>query len=347
MLEHWIKPLEKPFFGASSDKGEALGHLVRFQLEEIHPGRTLALIGADEKWANHVRRHLYSFRNGLNNSVLYDLGNFHSQKPDFILEAIKELLDSRVLPVVIGARRDVALPLIKYFESRDPENQALYLAESLPSWLNNLSDPPKTQFLGIQQHVSYEILEAIAIEHRLPVVRLGTSRDALEDMEPYGRQTSLMVFDLSVMRCSDLGAQVSRSSSGYCTEEACRITRYLGSSSSLQAAVFSGHDPYAIERNASTNTMAQLIWYFISGFNQRIDETPDSSEKFTRYTLQISQCDFDLTFVRSNRSGRWWVNLPGSPDAYHPCAHTDYRAACEDRVTDRILQYIDLSLQAR
>jgi len=97
--------------------------------------------------------------------------------------------------------------------------------------------------------------------------------------------------------------------------------------------------------NQSANTQAQLLWYLISGFDQRIVETPDASDRFTQYLVHLQRYDFDLIFFKSNNSGRWWLKLPSeNTQQMFSCAYGDYLAACEDVVSDRVSRFVELSL---
>ena len=345
MLEHWISPLDTSLFDALSSTRNSLGKQVQFEYGSQTQKRAAAIIGADTKWANRVRRHLYRFSADFQSLALTDLGNFRSSQPDFMCEAIKELIDSGVIPIILGAPRSFDLPLIKSLAKRKDYSNSLIVAESLPAWLEFESESPKTQFLGMQQHVTMPVLQSMAIDRHFPILRLGASRDGLEEVEPYARESNALLFDLSSMRMADLLAQKARSSSGYCTEEACRIMRYSGLSPLLQCVAVTGHDPMCLSHDVSANTTAQLCWYLLSGLNSRVDEKPATTDNFTQYTIQLSECEFDLTFFKSKRSGRWWVQIPGKDNVEtHPCAHADYVSACEDRVTGRILSFIDASL---
>lgn len=344
MLEHWIKPLDSPFLESLSTSPGSIGNEMQFVLHRRDEMRKVALVASDTKWANRVRKHLYRFASDFRSIELFDLGDLRSQQPGFITEACKELIDSQVIPLILGARRDLSQQMLLFLRSQSYWDSSLYISESIPQWVVSSVSPPEAQFIGVQQHVLPRLQREYASKYNLPVIRLGQSRDALEDIEPYARISTAAIFDLAAMRMADMPAQDSLSSSGFCTEEACRIMRYVGLSPALRCLVVEGHDPLSLAFDESANTTAQLAWYFLSGLDQRVDEVPASTDKFTQYTLQISDCSFDLTFFKSNRSGRWWVSIPGKQKQSFPCALNDYNAAKEDKITDRLMRYIDLTL---
>ena len=123
------------------------------------------------------------------------------------------------------------------------------------------------------------------------------------------------------------------------------MMRYSGTSPRMNCICLSGHDPLLASHDQSANTQAQLLWYMISGFDQRVVETPDSSDRFTQYLVHLQKYDFDLIFYKSNNSGRWWLKLPSENSSnVLSCAYGDYLAACEDVVSDRVSRFVEMSL---
>ena len=172
-------------------------------------------------------------------------------------------------------------------------------------------------------------------------------REALDECEPEIRDCGFLNIDLSVIRSADLPSQISYSSSGLTTEEACRLARYAGLSPEIKCVALSGHDPLAVEHGISANTTAQMLWYFVSGFDKRVIERPSNGDNFTQYLVHLQRFDFDLNFYKSNSSGRWWLQLPANGrQKLFSCAYGDYLAACEDVVTDRVVKCVELSMDA-
>ena len=88
--------------------------------------------------------------------------------------------------------------------------------------------------------------------------------------------------------------------------------------------------------------LAQILWYFIEGFNCRFDEYPVlTSQGFSRYTVTLS--DRELVFYQSKKSKRWWIEITNEDYLNNKmerttllsCTHEDYQDACSDRLPDR------------
>jgi hypothetical protein len=345
MIERWLKPLEVDrIITSQNNENRVLGE-VKFTTEGIAAGRTIAILGVDEKWADAVRKHLYQFAPDFAQTVICDLGNFRKPNPEFIAPAITELIKAGVLPVLIGCQAEMGAAMLMSLRSKDPETQGVYVQESFPEWHHGDNIQEQTSFIGIQQHlVSNETLLHLNASN-VSWTRLSNVRDAMDESEPEIRDAGFLFFDMSAIRYSDFPAQNSASTSGFFTEEACKIMRYSGTSPRLNCICLSGHDPNSTAIGQSANTQAQLLWYLISGFDQRVIERPEEGDHFTQYVVHLQRYDFDLVFFKSNHSGRWWFKLPSEkPAKLFSCAYGDYLAACEDVVSDRISRFVEMSL---
>ncbi|MCK6692611.1 MAG: hypothetical protein L6Q97_10970 [Thermoanaerobaculia bacterium] len=64
----------------------------------------------------------------------------------------------------------------------------------------------------------------------------------------------------------------------------------------------------------------------------------------TEYIVDFRGLNYQLTFWKSIRSGRWWMQTPVTTRKKHqrhyliPCSFQDYQAACREELPDRLLQ---------
>ncbi|MDX1478426.1 MAG: hypothetical protein R3301_12020 [Saprospiraceae bacterium] len=344
MLEHWIKPVDEARLAGFFIPPEALGQYCRFELNDRPDGPMVALIGADPKWAGRVRSQLYQFAARSKQGIVCDLGDFRQLQPEFVIPALHEVLAGGICPVIVGARPDLSLTLMHAIRQSRTTPRAVFLHEQIPGWLMAVPEGASMQVIGAQQHLMHTHTVAEAERLRIGSLRLGQSRNDLAMVEPLIRDAEVMGVDMSALRYSDMPAQTSHSTSGFTTEEACQMMRYAGMSPSLRGMALTGHDPMSAAHGVSANTVAQMIWYFIDGFVQRIHESPRQTEHFTRYLVHLKDYDFDLSFHKSEKSGRWWVEVPGKAGpSLHSCSYKDYQAACEDVVTERIFACLEPS----
>lgn len=68
------------------------------------------------------------------------------------------------------------------------------------------------------------------------------------------------------------------------------MTRYAGLSNKLSSIGFFEYNPNYDINNMTAKMISQMIWYFIEGFSNRIDDIPTpESEDFIKYIVQIEE----------------------------------------------------------
>ncbi len=100
----------------------------------------------------------------------------------------------------------------------------------------------------------------------------------------------------------------------------------------------------SLDRKAQTaNVLAQMIWYFIDGLSHRKGDFPISTEGLTEYIVEVKSLDFTVTFWKSQRSGRWWLQVPVKTSKQQqrhrliPCSYNDYKLASQGELPDRLV----------
>jgi formiminoglutamase len=54
--------------------------------------------------------------------------------------------------------------------------------------------------------------------------------------------------------------------------------------------------------------------------------------------------NYQLTFWKSTKSGRWWMQVPMKTKRQHerhrlvPCSYQDYQSACREELPERLMQ---------
>jgi hypothetical protein len=88
--------------------------------------------------------------------------------------------------------------------------------------------------------------------------------------------------------------------------------------------------------------LAQILWYFIEGVNCRVNDEDFTNEtNYQKFTVLIE--DEELIFYKSNKIGRWWIEIPFLPNVNNklkqhtllPCIHNDYIDACKGKIPER------------
>lgn len=379
----FIEPVNKSLLKVKEWPGhKALGQTMLLHEDEFPPldQVKVAIIGVKEErgaenneGCSHapdaIRASLYGLFGHWNGLGIADLGNiragFSVEDTYFALsQVVAELLGQNIIPVVIGGSHDLTWAIYQAFQQRsklvniasiDPifdlgtENSGLgsrswlsHIIMSQPNFLFNYTNIGYQTYLVDQQ--SLDLMANLLFD----TYRLGNIRAAIEEAEPVLRNADLLSFDMTAVRASDAPGNGNAIPNGFAGEEACRIARYAGMSDKLSAAGFFELNPTFDRLGVSADLAAQMIWYFLDGVAHRFNELPgQNTEGFTRYLVRIEGQPDELVFLRSKKSGRWWIDLsmgraPGSKYERHhyvPCSEADYQQAMQDELPDRWWQF--------
>jgi hypothetical protein len=81
----------------------------------------------------------------------------------------------------------------------------------------------------------------------------------------------------------------------------------------------------------------------MDGVSQRVGDFPIGSKKeYTKFTVFLEEIRHDLVFLKSNKSDRWWMEVPYPPkeglkyERHHlvPCNRRDYDLALGNDIPD-------------
>jgi len=263
---------------------------------------------------------------------LYCLGEIlPGENPEDTFSALKEvvfeLVKNDVLPVVIGGSQDLTLAIYQAYEKLEQTVNLLSIDSHFDlgdpqkpieadGWLNKII-LHKPSFLFNYANIGYQSYYVNAEEAELfskmffDVHRLGEYYSDSTIAEPLARNSDILSFDLDAIRSSDYSGNAKYSPHGFYGEDACRMMRYAGISDKLTSVGvfnFNGHDG---RMDLNANLVAQMVWYFIEGFNQRKGDYPKSTKKhYIKYRVSIDDFKDEIQFYKSDKSGRWWIEVP-------------------------------------
>ncbi|MEX0968098.1 MAG: hypothetical protein WD077_12735 [Bacteroidia bacterium] len=334
-------------------------------------GCTIALVGIrmteeEDPFSMQVRKWLYRLRRKSYAATMLDAGDLlldddREKNCQSLGYVISELLLKNIMPVLIGGPQYLvygqylAFQYMKEFANLvcfdnrfafEPEEAGTITDENYLQRMTFSANPYIFNFsiLGYQGYFvdapALEALEKLYFDH----YRLGNVRADLKEIEPVIRAADFMSFNVSAVRQSDSPAGIFPSPNGFTGEEACALARYAGLSDSLRCISFGGVDLLHKNRQQTAHLLAQMIWYFADGTLNHIREEPISGDPgFTRFITTIHKEACEIIFYKSNRTGRWWMEIPLDnhnnrelPNKHViPCTYTDYQHACNDEMPER------------
>ncbi len=359
MLNHWLKPVPPNIMASENDA--PLGTLLQIYTAEKLPNlreTQVAIIGIGETDANEVRRYLYQMSAPFYNLAVADLGNVRKSNPTFVIPLFKEILESQIIPVIISADTSPLVALYKALQAFQSHISLTVVDERIrlnehrkteETWyLNPLLLTPRHKpyylsIIGCQTHYTTPEVFQFFERHTYDCLRLGSARADLTETEPLLRDGDLAALHLAALRQADAPGQLVPTPAGFTVEEACQLCRYAGMSDKLRAYGIFGFRQEWDQQGQTAQAVAQMVWYFLEGVSQRKNDFPVSTDGLTEYIVDFKHLDYQLTFWKSQRSNRWWMQVPVKlGKKYHrhrliPCSYNDYKLACQDELPDRLL----------
>jgi len=315
---------------------------------------------------DHIRRKLYSLARIRNAINIIDLGNMRpGTAPSDTLYGIRDivfhLLENNVIPVIMGGTQDITLgcheALMKYrgkvrlltVDARlDMDKGEKEITSD--TWLEKImaDTTGKTGYVNLGHQ---EYLVSLADLDRLGrkgyhTWRVGKVRENIPYYEPLFRDAEIHSFDLAAVRQSDAPGTLNPSPNGFSGNEICQMAHFSGLSDHISVFIVSEVNPRLDVRDQTTHLAAQMIWFFTNGLAQRMKETPDpAGENFTQFVIDLTGTGHKITFLKSNRTDRWWFLTP-LPDKitgkqeWVACSYEDYLLAGKREIPERWLDML-------
>jgi arginase family enzyme len=308
-----------------------------------------------------IRKKLYQLFPGNWKTEIADLGNVtkgNSVTDTYfaVSEILAELLKKNIIPVIIGGGQDITYINYRAYDSleqtvnvtavdsrfdlgdlnADLTSQS-YLSKIImqePNNLFNYSNVGYQTYFNSQEEI--RLLDTLFFD----TCRLGKAKE-LENIEPAFRNADIVSIDMGAVRQSEAPANNNASPNGFYGEEICAIARYAGISDKVSSfGIYEYNSKYDINHQTA-NLIAQMIWYFIEGVNFRVKDYPFSGkENYQKFTVILDDDD-PLVFYKSNKTGRWWIEINILSDnkykrhALIPCTYQDYKEATKQIIPER------------
>ena len=368
----FLKPLDneilKTIKGFSSQQ---LSSKVVFHSEEDFPDLNkikIAIIGVLENNGtsysgpdvdlSHIRKELYGLYPGNWDASIADLGDIQAgdstSDTHFALKkVVSHLLKKNIIPIIIGGSQDLTYALYRAYDELEQmvnlvsidskfdfgkENESIsassYLTKIIieePNNLFNFSNLGYQTYLNPQEEI--DLIDKLFFE----AYRLGLVSNDIAISEPVFRDADLVSLDLTSVQSAASGNFTSFVPNGFNGKEVCALARYAGISDKVSLFGIFNHNN-SIQESV---LVAQVIWYFIEGYQYRSNEYPfGSRENYIKYIIPLEE---ELVFYKSNKTDRWWIEIPFisnnniklKKSSLLPCSYEEYLGACNQEIPER------------
>lgn len=368
----FLKPLDNEILQFIKEfSSHQLGSKVVFHTAEEFPDLNkvnLAIIGVLENRGDknqteqvdlsNIRKELYGLFPGNWDASIADLGNIlagnSSDDTYFALKkVVSNLIKKKIIPIVIGGSQDLTYALYRAYDDLEQmvnlvsiDNKFDFGKESekvsAASYLTKIIiDEPNNLFnfsnIGFQTY--YNSQEEIDLIEKLffDAYRLGDISNNIAIAEPVFRDADIVSIDLTAVKSSDSGNFTPFIPNGFNGKEICSLSRYAGISDKVSLLGIFNHNSTRQE----SIIIAQIIWYFIEGFHYRSNEYPfGSKENYLKYIIPLEE---ELIFYKSNKTDRWWIEIPFISNSNNklrkntllPCSYDEYLGACNHEIPER------------
>lgn len=315
-------------------------------------------------WVADFRLSFYQLFGGDWKTPLFDLGIINPGQTinDTYLalkEVVSELIKNNLFPLIVGGSQELTFPIYQAFEKLEQTVNLLTIDPSFDlgdpdktiasdGWLNKiLAHQPNFLFnfslVGYQSYLTDPKEIKLLDDLYFDAFRLGDFYTNERMIEPQLRNADILSFDLTAIRSSDYKSNQRNLPHGFYGEDACRIMRYAGMSDKLSVVGLFNFLPNNAGYGSDINLLAQMVWYFIEGFNLRKQDYPIGSKSaYLKYRVNIDDFKDEIIFYKSNKSGRWWLEVPypkikGVKLQRHllvPCDYEDYENALKNELPD-------------
>jgi formiminoglutamase len=274
-----------------------------------------------------------------------------------VANVVTELVKAEIIPIIIGGSQDLTLAQYKGYEQLEqvvnlatidstfdigsPEQRATsngFLSHIIlhePCYLFNYSN------IGYQSYLvnpsELELMETMYFD----TCRLGAFNQDFKVAEPLLRNCDMVSLDCLSIRSSDFASAVNTSPNGFYAEQVCQIARYAGMSDKMTS--FGVYNIPDAANQSDLHLIAQIIWHVLDGINNRKFDFPVGSKAgYAKYNVTIQDFKDEIVFYKSDRSDRWWMEVPYPPkhgsrfQRHHmvPCNYEDYLIAGKNEIPD-------------
>lgn len=356
-LELFISKLPKHSFGRMMHihTSKSLPKLDNVQLALITVNETRGSLNAEENINfDHFRKNLYHLFPGNWTSRMVDLGTIDAGETiEDTYVALKmlvsDLLKRNIVPVVIGGSQDLTYGIYRGYDSQE-QNVNLVCIDNKIDIVDDVENPSETfmtriimevptnlsNFSTVGYQTYYNSQEEIDLIDKMyfESYRLGEIISDIKVAEPIFRDADSVSLDINAIKSSDLGFFSHFNPNGFDGREICSLARYAGLSDRVSSFGIFNID------NVSEKSLliTQILWYFVEGFNFRMNEYPYISKStYLKYIVPLEEQE--LVFYKSDVSDRWWIEINNleheERKTLFPCSQEDYKQALQNIIPER------------
>lgn len=267
---------------------------------------------------------------------------------------VQELVEQGKKVVVIGGSHDNTLAQYQVYGSMNRIIDAVCVDSRIDLDMDSVLPADNflvEMFTGVPNHLRHythigfqsyfmhpQMLETID-KLGFDCYRVGKVKEAIEEMEPAIRNSDLFSFDIAAIQYAHAPAN-HITPNGFNGEEACTLLQYAGMSKSCSSIGIYGYMPVQDQHQLTAKQVSHMLWYVMDGIQKGKNEASlDNRSSFDEFTIAFAEVEMD--FLRSKRTGRWWMKLHDGK--YAACSYQDYLVASRNDIPERWMRAVERS----
>lgn len=267
---------------------------------------------------------------------------------------VQELVEQGKKVVVIGGSHDNTLAQYQAYGSMNRIIDAVCVDSRIDLDMDSVLPADNflvEMFTGVPNHLRHythigfqsyfmhpQMLETID-KLGFDCYRVGKVKEAIEEMEPAIRNSDLFSFDIAAIQYAHAPAN-HITPNGFNGEEACTLLQYAGMSKSCSSIGIYGYIPVQDQHQLTAKQVSHMLWYVMDGIQKGKNEASlDNRSSFDEFTIAFAEVEMD--FLRSKRTGRWWMKLHDGK--YAACSYQDYLVASRNDIPERWMRAVERS----
>ncbi len=305
-----------------------------------------------------IRAEFYTLHHWHNEVSFADLGNIKTGETlqdtyAALRMVVGELLELGKRVVILGGSHDCMLAQYAVFAHNkqiievanidatiDISVESVLPADNflMPMLTNEPNYVKQYNHIGFQSYYVHPAMLETIDKLGFDCFRLGKVKENLEEIEPVIRNAHMVGFDIAAIQHCHAPAN-RLSPNGFTGEEACTLLQYAGMGNAKTVGIY-GYLPAQDVHGLTAKQISQMLWYYADGLHKAKHEAkPGDEHGFIEYKIAFGEVD--SLFLRSKRTGRWWLQLPDL--SFIPCSYTDYVLASQNEIPERLIRAVERS----
>lgn len=262
---------------------------------------------------------------------------------------VDDLLKNNIVPIILGGCQDITYGIYRGYDKLEQSINLVCIDNKIDvvADVENPSDSFMTRVimeepnnlynfsvLGYQTYFNSQEEIDLIDKMYFEAYRLGEIIKNIEVAEPVLRDADIVSLDIQSIKSSDLGFFSNFQPNGFDGREICALARYAGLSDRVSSFGIFNID----NKSQKSLLISQILWYFVEGFNFRMNEYPYISKStYLKYIVPLEEQE--LIFYKSDLSERWWIEISSLDDQNRkilfPCSYEDYKQSLQSIVPER------------